>query len=553
MDELFKKKISQIQLKNKGLYDTSSTISSILKGHKNQNEEKQKMKVNFLEEKDKILQSTNSPSNNNGSTTNINTEENQENENEKNKDEKVEKENEKNEEEKKKDEIIFPMNKKRKRKMILDDDDNKIQNKTITFIQRKVDKLTPLPSLKNSNNILNYKSVLKSSVMQRRFEYNTKLRRMKTIESKEKEIKYIQRFWRLYFKNNILKKIILIQSYYKMHFQMKKIHIKMKLYLDLKEGINIIKNKIWEKNFDFFINLLKNRKIKKEDIGIQVEILKEEIIHKSICLKTFPRPYHEIGNNISYIQSKIKRKNYSLDISINKSSQILYEGKTGKLICYNNINSEKIRKSLKINSFRKSGINIFNNNKRKTFLNNKNISNRNYDIINNVKYVNKMNKKIIFNKWFFTSKIDNYNEIKKLYLIQKTIKKYLKKLKAQKINQSKRNFHIKLFIVLLVNNLTKNTRINIVKMLKYKYDTIIKYIEKNIQKNPSLKFIEVRRGIKHERSKTSYLNFQSLNKPISIKEQTSSTIINDETIYVNVKYLNNKYITAIKNSIDSKL
>ena len=542
-----------MQLKNKGLYDTSSTISSILKGHKNQNEENQKMKVNFLEEKEKILQSAISPSNNNGSTININTEENQENENEKNKDEKVEKENEKNQKEKKKEAIVFPMNKKRKRKMILDDDDNKIQNKTITFIQRKVDKLTPLPSLKNSNNILLYKSVLKNSVMQRRFEYNTKLRRMKTIESKEKEIKYIQRFWRLYFKNNILNKIILIQSYYKMHFQMKKIHIKMKLYLDLKEGINVIKNKIWEKYFDLFINLLKNRKIKKEDIGIQVEILKEEIIHKSICLKTFPRPYHEIGNNISYIQSKINRKNYSLDISINKSSQILYEGKTGKLICYNNINSEKIRKSLKINSFRKSGINIFNNNERKTFLNNKNISNRNYDIINNVKYVNKMNKKIIFNKWFFTSKIDNYNEIKKLYLIQKTIKKYLKKLKAQKINQSKRNFHIKLFIVLLINNLTKNIRINIVKMLKYKYDTIIKYIEKNIQKNPSLKFIEVRRGVKHERSKTSYLNFQSLNKPISVKEQTSSTIINDETIYVNVKYLNNKYITAIKNSIDSKL
>ena len=542
-----------MQLKNKGLYDTSSTISSILKGHKNQNEENQKMKVNFLEEKEKILQSAISPSNNNGSTININTEENQENENEKNKDEKVEKENEKNEEEKKKEAIVFPMNKKRKRKMILDDDDNKIQNKTITFIQRKVDKLTPLPSLKNSNNILLYKSVLKNSVMQRRFEYNTKLRRMKTIESKEKEIKYIQRFWRLYFKNNILNKIILIQSYYKMHFQMKKIHIKMKLYLDLKEGINVIKNKIWEKYFDLFINLLKNRKIKKEDIGIQVEILKEEIIHKSICLKTFPRPYHEIGNNISYIQSKIKRKNYSLDISINKSSQILYEGKSGKLICYNNINSEKIRKSLKLNSFRKSGINIFNNNERKTFLNNKNISNRNYDIINNVKYVNKMNKRIIFKKWFFTSKIDNYNEIKKLYLIQKTIKKYLKKLKAQKINQSKRNFHIKLFIVLLINNLTKNIRINIVKMLKYKYDTIIKYIEKNIQKNPSLKFIEVRRGVKHERSKTSYLNFQSLNKPISVKEQTSSTIINDETIYVNVKYLNNKYITAIKNSIDSKL
>jgi hypothetical protein len=553
MDELFKKKISKMQLKNKGLYDTSSTISSILKGHKNQNEENQKMKVNFLEEKEKILQSAISPSNNNGSTININTEENQENENEKNKDEKVEKENEKNEEEKKKEAIVFPMNKKRKRKMILDDDDNKIQNKTITFIQRKVDKLTPLPSLKNSNNILLYKSVLKNSVMQRRFEYNTKLRRMKTIESKEKEIKYIQRFWRLYFKNNILKKIILIQSYYKMHFQMKKIHIKMKLYLDLKEGINVIKNKIWEKYFDLFINLLKNRKIKKEDIGIQVEILKEEIIHKSICLKTFPRPYHEIGNNISYIQSKINRKNYSLDISINKSSQILYEGKTGKLICYNNINSEKIRKSLKINSFRKSGINIFNNNERKTFFNNKNISNRNYDIINNVKYVNKMNKRIIFKKWFFTSKIDNYNEIKKLYLIQKAIKKYLKKLKAQKINQSKRNFHIKLFIVLLINNITKNIRINIVKMLKYKYDTIIKYIEKNIQKNPSLKFIEVRRGVKHERSKTSYLNFQSLNKPISVKEQTSSTIINDETIYVNVKYLNNKYITAIKNSIDSKL
>ena len=53
----------------------------------------------------------------------------------------------------------------------------------ISFIKKKVDKLTPLPSYKNSVNSKHFKKILKSSIMQRRLEYDEKLKQMKYYEA----------------------------------------------------------------------------------------------------------------------------------------------------------------------------------------------------------------------------------------------------------------------------------------------------------------------------------------------------------------------------------
>ena len=230
-------------------------------------------------------------------------------------------------------------------------------------------------------------------------------------------------------------------------------------------------------------------------------------------------------------------------MSVNTINQIIYEGKTGRLINLSAFPSEKIKEHMR-NSYR----NLSYSNRADFFSSKKKIIVKNYDILKSRKYLKIIKKRVIFKKWNITTKIDNYNEIKKLYLLQRTIKKFLKRLKNKKLSKSKKLFHIKLFIVLLITIITKNTRNQIIKIFKYKYDNIIKFLNRDFLKNPSLqRFIEVRRN-KHEKLNTNFSNFKTSNKPISRIEQTSSTIVNDETIYINVKSVNNKYLTAIRNS-----
>ena len=482
----------------------------------------------------------------------------------------------------KKNASFILLNKKKRKSP--DFDDNSLND--INFMKKKVDKLTPLPSYRNSDNNKYFKTILKSSISQRRLEYDEKLKQMRYYEAHIKQIQFIQLKWKFYYKTKILFKIILIQKIYRKYKKIKKkkesldfnyiwkllireclaknfkyfigqlikkynafinqidfikiiwknyfktntlpqIILIQKFYrkyklrqkikpLDMKKIQKRIKRKCWEKNFLFFIEILKSIK-KKEEIGIQVETLNKEIINKCSYLKTFPRPYHEIGNNIKILRNRIQRReNNVLETAINRISKLKLEGKFNKL-------------------FSKKKIINFNKNKKKIISSlDKNINDKNNnDILDSNKCVMIMRKKVVINKWNYFYKIDNYNEFKKkLFFIQKEVKKYLNKKKKRKKNQNKRIFHIKLFLILYICLITKKIRIEIINILKSKYGLLIK---KNDIEQYSLNFFKIKRGIKQEKINVNYLNFQTSKKSNSIIEQTSSTIINDDSIYINIK------------------
>ena len=482
----------------------------------------------------------------------------------------------------KKNASFILLNKKKRKSP--DFDDNSLND--INFMKKKVDKLTPLPSYRNSDNNKYFKTILKSSISQRRLEYDEKLKQMRYYEAHIKQIQFIQLKWKFYYKTKILFKIILIQKIYRKYKKIKKkkesldfnyiwkllireclaknfkyfigqlikkynafinqidfikiiwknyfktntlpqIILIQKFYrkyklrqkikpLDMKKIQKRIKRKCWEKNFLYFIEILKSIK-KKEEIGIQVETLNKEIINKCSYLKTFPRPYHEIGNNIKILRNRIQRReNNVLETAINRISKLKLEGKFNKL-------------------FSKKKIINFNKNKKNIISSlDKNINDKNNnDILDSNKYVMIMRKKVVINKWNYFYKIDNYNEFKKkLFFIQKEVKKYLNKIKQKKKNQNKRIFHIKLFLILYICLITKKIRIEIINILKSKYGLLIK---KNDIEQYSLNFFKIKRGIKQEKINVNYLNFQTSKKSNSIIEQTSSTIINDDSIYINIK------------------
>ena len=458
----------------------------------------------------------------------------------------------------------------------------------ISFIKKKVDKLTPLPSYKNSVNSKHFKKILKSSIMQRRLEYDEKLKQMKYYEACIQQIELIQLKWKFYFKTRILTKIILIQKIFRKYKEFKlikqlidfnsivkliirkcwaknfkffigqlikryktfinkidfikiiwkgyykintlpKIILIQKFYrkykfreklkpLDFKKIKKKIIRKCWEINYTYFIELLRIIK-KKKEIGIQVETLNQEKVNKCSYLKTFPRPYHEIGNNIKILRKRIQRKeNNIVESAGNKITHLKLEGKIS------NFFSIPKKKFINLNLNKQNIISLSKNK-------NSNDKNNNNVLYNN-KNIKTVRKKVVINKWNYFYKIDNYNEYKKLFFIQKEIKKFLNKIKQKKIRQNKRLFHIKLFIILYICLITKKIRIEIIKILKCKYELLIK---KNDIEKCSLNFFKIKRGIKKEKINVNYLNFQTSKKIKSINEQTSSTIINDDSIYINIK------------------
>ena len=484
----------------------------------------------------------------------------------------------------KKNASFILLNKKKRKSP--DFDDNSLND--INFMKKKVDKLTPLPSYRNSDNNKYFKTILKSSISQRRLEYDEKLKQMRYYEAHIKQIQFIQLKWKFYYKTKILFKIILIQKIYRKYKKIKKkkesldfnyiwkllireclaknfkyfigqlikkynafinqidfikiiwknyfktntlpqIILIQKFYrkyklrqkikpLDMKKIQKRIKRKCWEKNFLYFIEILKSIK-KKEEIGIQVETLNKEIINKCSYLKTFPRPYHEIGNNIKILRKRIQRKeNNIVESAGNKITHLKLEGKIS------NFFSIPKKKFINLNLNKQNIISLSKNK-------NSNDKNNNNVLYNN-KYIKTVRKKVVINKWNYFYKIDNYNEYKKLFFIQKEIKKFLNKIKQKKIRQNKRLFHIKLFIILYICLITKKIRIEIIKILKCKYELLIK---KNDIEKCSLNFFKIKRGIKKEKINVNYLNFQTSKKIKSINEQTSSTIINDDSIYINIK------------------
>ena len=84
-------------------------------------------------------------------------------------------------------------------------------------------------------------------------------------------------------------------------------------------------------------NLFKENKDKKIDKEVYIETIFEKMsnLQKSVNtkgIKTFPRPYLEVGNNLKILQKKFIRKNLLDEISISKVNDIKYSGNTSQLI-----------------------------------------------------------------------------------------------------------------------------------------------------------------------------------------------------------------------------
>ena len=277
--------------------------------------------------------------------------------------------------------------------------------------------------------------------MLRREEYNVQLKKTNITKLFGKRLIFIQRFWRKWFKNVYLKKTIKIQSVYKGHFIRKGIKSDRLIVIRL-----VVKLCLEGRRFHFYFFIGQIRKliraiffqsmINTNDISIQVDIpynINKNIESNNIKveeinyvegdlerlskllgkgningLKSFPRPYCEVGSNFKVFR-KIVRENNQIDINKTQEYDMKYSGKTSQLII--DIKNKKIV----LNKFQNNDIIAqrknyigHNNNKiikyneeqleeelgeKKTFLKSKNIIAQEFDILKSDKYVDLIRKK----------------------------------------------------------------------------------------------------------------------------------------------------------------
>ena len=502
------------------------------------------------------------------------------------------------------------------------DEDNQNNNegnnkKNVEIKIKKVkDKLTPLPNFnKKKMEKEDYSKILQNTVMLRRIEFSLKLKRKNLPKIYQESVIKIQNVWRKYFMINFYGKIVKIQSVYrrilfkkeleKLRYRRKKekeiklykmmhlfvkmcwIHyfplLKKKLKKQTLPEITIIlQREIGTQigdSFELEIKEEKKEEEKKEEIKEEEkkeeekkeeeekeEEKKEEIkneksyFYPNICLKTFPRPFNEIGIYLNVLLKRINSKRFT-DIDYSLQESFTYEGNTGKILFYipkeNNNNNKKKIKHIQNKSI--NGLNVkklrknFSLNKEKkenqTFLKNKNKYVKEYDVLKDQKYLKKIMKTVNNSKWNYFTKSNNSYFIKKINYLQKEIRKYLKETKKNKIQKFLR---LKLFIVIYINHLINNIRKRIISLLKYNYSSnnISTTFDEEIIENDNERmiptneeFLEIRKSLRSfKNKKTNYSNFQKKNEKNNkiYSSSISSTIYNDETVYQNVQNIFNQ-------------
>ena len=256
---------------------------------------------------------------------------------------------------------------------------------------------------------------------------------------------------------------------------------------------------------------------------------------------------------------RINLKRFS-DIDCSLQESLIYEGYSGKLLSFvpieNNNNKKKIKyihnKSMINRKSLIKNIHSFNLNKKenKSFLKNKNSVQKEYDLLKGKKYSKTIFKKINNKKWNYYTKQNITFLIKKINYLQKEIRKYLKETKVIKQNKIQKFLHLKLFIVIFINNLKKKIRKNIISLLKCNYypnnnsttfdeEIIENDNERMIPTNEG--FLEVRkslRTIKNKNTNLILLKKKGKNN-ILFSNSVSSTIYNDETVYENIQNIFN--------------
>ena len=462
----------------------------------------------------------------------------------------------------------------------------------------KKDKLTPLPILQKKMNIekKDYDKILHNSVMLRRIEFSLKLKQKNLPKIYDKQIILIQNTWKKYFNTFIYVKIVKIQSNYRKYLAKKilqKLSYRKKQERDIKvkKMVRAFVKICWIKHFIYFkkyfrlksnpipeINIIISKEIgtqigdsfeikeeeKKEEIKekeIKEEEKKEEqkkpFYYPNISLKTFPRPSIEIGINLKILLKRYSNKRNS-DIDYVLQESLTYQGDTGKLISA--LPNQKIKNPLrhlygksilykkhKIRNERNFSLNL-DKKYSNTFFKSKKLSMGEYDILKDKIFMKKMHKKVINKKWSYISKNNITFYIKKIIFLQTVIKKYLKEMKIKQQSKIQKFLHLKLFVVILINNIKKLVKENILYFLMYIYlsnnnstfdDEIIENDnERMILTNEN--FLEVRQTLRNPKCiykmSSNFTNFTKNNKiKFNLLESLSSIIYNDETIYQNVK------------------
>ncbi len=485
----------------------------------------------------------------------------------------------------------------------------------------KKDILTPLPSFnKKKMEKKDYSKILQNTVMLRRIEFSLKLKRKNLPKIYEESVLKIQKAWKKFFMANIYDKIVKIQSVFRKILFKKELE-KLRLKKKKEKENKIIKMihafvKICRlKNFLFLKKKLKSKTlpeitiISQREIGTQIgdsfelenkeekkeeekkeevkkkeeikeeekteeefkeeekkEEIKEEIkkeksyFYPNICLKTFPRPFHEIGIYLNVLLKRINLKRFS-DIDCSLQESLIYEGYSGKLLSFipieNNNNKNKIKHIHNKSMINRKGlmknIHSFNLNKKenKSFFKNKNIVQKKYDLLKDKKYSKTIFKKINNKKWNYYTKQNITFYIKKINYLQKEIRKYLKETKVIKQNQIQKFLHLKLFIVIFINNLIKKIRKNIISLLKYNYypNNNSTTFDEEIIENDNERMIPIKEGFLEVRKSLRTIKNKNTNFLIPLKKKgknniihsnsVSSTIYNDETVYENIQHILN--------------
>ena len=420
--------------------------------------------------------------------------------------------------------------------------------------------------------------------MLRREEYNVQLKKTNITKLFGKRLIFIQRFWRKWFKNVYLKKTIKIQSVYKGHFIRKGIKSDRLIVIRL-----VVKLCLEGRRFHFYFFIGQIRKliraiffqnmINTNDISIQVDIpynINKNIESNNIKveeinyvegdlerlskllgqgningLKSFPRPYCEVGINFKVFRKKNVRENNQIDINKTQEYDMKYSGKTSQLII--DIKNKKIV----LNKFQNNEIvaqrknYIGNNNnkiikfneeqleeelgEKKTFLKSKNIIAQEFDVLKSDKYVNLIRKKIIYNKWNFYTKESHY----KLEENKKRLEERVIQEKNEEI-MIKFTTKTKLFIMLIKECLIKHIRKDTLNLL-YPIELRLEKKLKSYQKKGN-SFFGLRRTAEFNE------NISKSSKNIlcdsTINNGSSSIIFNDETIfiYINQSGFNNEIL-----------
>ena len=458
--------------------------------------------------------------------------------------------------------------------------------KVLKKIPSQQNLFTPMPELKlyDSKYAEKIKRITKTI---RRQEYHVNLKKINITKIFGKKLIFIQRFWRNWFKNVYLKKIIKIQAFYKGHLIRREVKSDK---LTLIRFIVKICYNTRKKYFGFFLGQIKkliraiffHNQIDTNDISIQVDIpiyqlIKEKKIEKIekkekkekikfegdyeklsklfgngiiIGIKNFPRPYCEIGANLKAFKKKNIKINNQIDVNLSKGYDMNYSGKTSELIIdviHKKILLNKIKEdegvARRMNNLTHQGKKVFFNEEKikneieekNTFLKSKNIKAKEFDLLKSQRYISSINKKVDYQKWNYYTKESYY----KSEHVKKRLQLKIKDVIQEKII-IKFGAKIKLFMLLIKEIIILHIRKKVISLLSSMDYRIKKRLQKANHKKTN-SYFSLRRSTDNSENSSLRINSNrgiknNKQDPVINHKESSSVIFNDESIFI---YVNN--------------